>query len=584
MLLRVLGFAIIMVLFCTESRTQPCAPPDQTGSSIVGWNSVTLQRSGRTLNCRLYYPAVTAGQNSAVAVSSGPYPMIAFGHGFAMQTSYYNSYYEHLASHGYIVIAPQFPDTQHGELAQDLLACLDWLRQRNSDAQHALYGAVDTSRAAVSGHSMGGGASLLAASYDSRIKAAAPMCPAETTPSVIARMGQIAGAVCIIAGSNDGITPLATHQQPMYNAALPGKSLAVLQGGNHTRCMDTPLFDFTDPGGGMTRPIQKQLTRRYMTALFNLFLKDDSCGWSYSYGINASHPSVSLSSALRAMTPSAFSLLAPLSGLVPVPAPLRWQRSRSLNPSDSIRYTVQTSSNASFSPLRYETTLSDTTFQLPAMGLDTVTYWRVISWTAANQKTMSSNVGRIQSTIPVRLTSFSARRHGSVARLQWVTESEENSFGFEVQRSTDGASFAAQSFVLSKGNGMWRRQYSFDDTFRGAAWYRLRQVDFGGQTEIFGAVFVPEAAADQMDLLVTPNIARSGEAVTLRTDKMDDGVVEVSFWARNGSRVAVTTDSAAHTAGNTGSWVVQVPPVAAGFYLVVVKSAKNFRTGMFIVR
>jgi hypothetical protein len=217
------------------------------------------------------------------------------------------------------------------------------------------------------------------------------------------------------------------------------------------------------------------------------------------------------------------------------------------------------------------------------MGLDTVTYWRVISWTAANQRTMSNNVGRIQSAVPVRLSSFSARRHGSVARLQWVTESEENSFGFEIQRSTDGVAFAAQSFVLSKGNGMLRRQYQFDDMFSGAAWYRLKQVDIGGQTQVFGAAFVPEAVAEQMDLLITPNMARSGETVTLRAESMGDGVVEVSFLALNGVKVSVAASSAAFAARKGGAWVVQVPPLAAGFYLVFVTRALNTLTGILVV-
>jgi predicted dienelactone hydrolase len=582
MLLRLLSIAIVVALSHTHSFAQPCVQPDQPGSHLVGWSTASLQRSGRTLNCRLYYPAVTPGQNSAVAVASGPYPMIAFGHGFAMQASYYNSYYEHLASHGYIVIAPQFPDTQHGELALDLLACLDWLRQRNGDAQHALHSAVDTSRAAVSGHSMGGGASLLAASYDSRIRAAAPMCPAETTPSTIARMGQIAGAVCIIAASNDGITPVSTQQQPMYNAAQAFKSLAVLQGGNHTRCMDTPLFDFTDPGGSMTRPTQQQLSRRYMTALFNLFLKDDSCGWSYSYGVNAQHPSVTLSSAVRAMKPSSFSLLTPLSGVVPVPAPLRWQRSTSLNPADTVRYTVQTASNASFAPLRYETTVSDTTLLLPAMGLDTVTYWRVLSRTAANQTNLSRNVGRILSAVPVRLASFSAQRHRGVVRLQWVTESEENSFGFEVQRSTDGASFAAQTFVYSKGDGTVRREYVFDDAFRGAAWYRLKQVDIGGQTQVFHAVFVAAEAAIPTALIISPNPVRSGETVALRSQSPEGGAIEISIWSLDGKRISVAAASSIEDR-NEGVYSMKLPPMATGFYQVAVKSAHSIRTGTMIV-
>ena len=126
---------------------QPCPTPDSAGPHAAGWRTVTVQRASRTLNCRLYYPAQSAGQNAAASIVGAPYPMIAFGHGFFMQTSYYNSYYEHLATRGYIVIAPQFPDTQHDELALDLLACLEYLRQSGTSGSHFLSGVVEIGRA-----------------------------------------------------------------------------------------------------------------------------------------------------------------------------------------------------------------------------------------------------------------------------------------------------------------------------------------------------------------------------------------------------------------------------------------------------
>jgi predicted dienelactone hydrolase len=574
---------VVLSIISDIATAQPCLSPDQPGNLAAGWTTASLQRAGRTLNCRLYYPAVSTGQNSGVAAVSGPYPMIAFGHGFAMQSSYYNSYYEHLASNGYIVIAPQFPDTQHGELAQDLLACIDWLRMRNSDAQSALFGAVDTSRAGVAGHSMGGGACLLAAAYDSRIRAAAPMCPAETTPSVIARMSQIAGAVCIIAASNDGITPVSTQQQPMYNAAQAFKSLAVLQGGNHTRCMDTPLFDFTDPGGSMTRPVQQQLTRRYMTALFNLFLKDDSCGWSYSYGVNAPHPSVILSRSVRPMQPKSFLLRSPLSGSVPAPAPLLWQKSTSLNPADTVRYTVQTASNASFSPLRYEMTSFDTSASLPAAGLDTVTYWRVVARTASNQQRFSDNVGRIYSTVPVELAAFSSLRIGSVVRLRWTTETETSNFGFDIQRSDDDRDYATIGFVAGSGSTTERRDYAFDDNRVTAAWYRLRQTDFDGTSQLHPALYVPAIPTTAMSAELYPTTVTAGENLMLHLQLPESSGVTISFWSIGGSLVGIVPlPQLKHSVRHT--LAVQVPPLSVGLYFVRIESDNGGWTGRLSIR
>jgi len=213
---------------------------------------------------------------------------VAFGHGFFMQTSYYLSHFRHLASHGFVVIAPQFPDVQHSELADDLLFCVQYLRQQHSTSGSIFRGLIDTASVGLSGHSMGGGASLLAASRDIRVKVAVPLAAAETNPSAIAAMGSIRGVVYLIAGASDGITPPAQHQIPMYHAANPPKALVNILGANHTRFMDVAIFDFTDPNGTLTRSEQLLITRRYMTAVLLYALKLDQSSFTYAFGDSAS--------------------------------------------------------------------------------------------------------------------------------------------------------------------------------------------------------------------------------------------------------------------------------------------------------
>lgn len=479
----ILAFACIaLFMLPAVSSGQPCPPPDLPGPFLAGWQTVTVQRGSRTMNCRLYYPSSSAGQNAPVLKSGGaPFPMVAFGHGFFMQNSYYNSYFEHLASRGYITIAPQFPDTQHGELALDLLACLDFLRQSGVNPNHFLSGAVDTSKAAVSGHSMGGGASLLAASYDSRILAAAPMCPAETTPSCIARMGQINGAVCIIAGSSDGITPVGTQQQPMYDAASPFKSLAVLQGGNHTRCMDVSTFDWTDPGATMSRPLQQELTRRYMTAVFDYFLKNDTCGGSFSYGVNASHPNVQLS------------------------------------------------------------------------------YVTGPQW-------------------PVELGEFSVQRKGFDVLLQWRTETETRNFGFEVQRSSDETVFRSIGFVAGAGSTTERKHYEFSDHFKGAAWYRLRQIDIDGTSTFMHARYIGGISTTSE---VYPTVLRAGTPGTMFATRTESSLY---FSVVNIAGMLIERGSSISPAvGQEFTHQFRLPALLSGMYFLILHSISGLTIHPFSV-
>ncbi|NOY06800.1 MAG: alpha/beta fold hydrolase, partial [Chlorobi bacterium] len=344
--------------YCVAQQQSPArynaTSPDNPGPFNAGFRNVTLTRGSRTLACVIYYPATSAGQNKPLDYSGRPYPMVAFGHGFGMQKSYYTSFYRHFASWGYIVIAPQFPDYQNKEMAYDLLYCLQYLRDQHGTTGSFLYASVDTAHPGLTGHSMGGGASLLAASYDSRILAVAPMAAAETSPSAIAAMPKIQGAVCLVAASKDGITPPSTNQQPMYNAAHAFKSLPLFQGANHTRFMDYAGWDWTDPNGNMTRAEQQRLSRKYITAVFNLFLKRDPDYWTYVYGTKAkSEPKVSLSFETKYEPPFDFRLISPLHGTVTVSIDLLWHRALTLNPSDTVKYIVQISRNTAFSPVEF---------------------------------------------------------------------------------------------------------------------------------------------------------------------------------------------------------------------------------------
>ncbi len=272
------------------------AQPENPGPFQAGWTTVSIQRGSRQLNCRIHYPAFAEGAGAQIDTINGPYPIVAFGHGFFMQTGYYLSHFRHLASHGFVVIAPQFPDVQHSELADDLLFCVQYLRQQHTTPGSMFRGLIDTASVGLSGHSMGGGASLLAASRDIRVKVAVPLAAAETNPSAIAAMGSIRGVVYLIAGASDGITPPAQHQIPMYLAANPPKALVNIFGANHTRFMDVAIFDFTDPNGTLTRSQQLLITRRYMTAVLLYGLKFDQSSFIYAFGDSASlDPRISFS-------------------------------------------------------------------------------------------------------------------------------------------------------------------------------------------------------------------------------------------------------------------------------------------------
>jgi hypothetical protein len=89
--------------------------------------------------------------------------------------------------------------------------------------------------------------------------------------------------------------------------------------------------------------------------------------------------------------------------------------------------------------------------------------------------------------LPVELTSFTANRSGSNIELRWITATEVNNNGFEIERANlepqNGNSIWEKiGFVNGNGNSTTLRYYNFVDIkpFSEKAQYRLKQIDNNG--------------------------------------------------------------------------------------------------------
>lgn len=93
--------------------------------------------------------------------------------------------------------------------------------------------------------------------------------------------------------------------------------------------------------------------------------------------------------------------------------------------------------------------------------------------------------------LPVKLRSFTAEANKSgLVQLKWVTESEQNSSFFVIERSTDGEKFSEIGRARAAGNSSTQRSYGFVDgqAGEGVNYYRLKQVDQDGRFEYFRIV------------------------------------------------------------------------------------------------
>jgi hypothetical protein len=99
---------------------------------------------------------------------------------------------------------------------------------------------------------------------------------------------------------------------------------------------------------------------------------------------------------------------------------------------------------------------------------------------------------QLDNVVPVELTAFNAEVIGNSVTLNWITASELNNSGFEIERSSNGSSFEKIDFVNGNGTTTETRVYYFTDNELANATYsyRLKQVDYDGTFDYSSVVEV----------------------------------------------------------------------------------------------
>ncbi len=152
----------------TSNLADPNLPGPYSFTTLDG--TADVAETDHSFGVKAFYP--TSGP------SSGPYPLVVIGHGFQLPASQYEGYAERLATFGYVAVTADFPagfiGNSHVDNANDMIGVIDW-----AAADPTLASLVDTGLVGMTGHSLGGKVSLLAATYDSRIKAVLALDPVD---------------------------------------------------------------------------------------------------------------------------------------------------------------------------------------------------------------------------------------------------------------------------------------------------------------------------------------------------------------------------------------------------------------------
>ena len=146
----------------------PALPTPDAPSSLRYSYGVTMLDAGTTV--ALATSPGRAVPGAGPDPSGGPYPVVVLSPGFAIGAGSYAWLAEHLASHGFVVAAPQHAESLDPQTLwqatidrpRDVSAALDLVEHASAPGGR-IAGLADLDRVAVVGHSYGGYAALAAA-------------------------------------------------------------------------------------------------------------------------------------------------------------------------------------------------------------------------------------------------------------------------------------------------------------------------------------------------------------------------------------------------------------------------------------
>jgi len=181
----------------------------------------------------------------------------------------------------------------------------------------------------------------------------------------------------------------------------------------------------------------------------------------------------------------------------------------------------------------------------------------------------------VDGALPVELNSFTAAVSGRDINLKWETETEVNSYGFEIERSQmsnvkNQTEWTKIGFVAGHGNSNSPMQYSFTDNNlnSGKYIYRLKMVDNDGtydySSEVETEIDVPK------EYLLSQNYPNPFNPATRIDYQLPfESNVTIELYNITGERVDVLVNQ----------------EQAAGYYTVEVNSTQfRLSSGVYIYR
>jgi hypothetical protein len=207
-------------------------------------------------------------------------------------------------------------------------------------------------------------------------------------------------------------------------------------------------------------------------------------------------------------------------------------------------------------------------------GVQYVEFDGIASFSGGGGGVGFNNNGTSGVGLPVKLISFTAQAiDNQYISTNWITASEVDNKGFNLERSTDGKTFESIAWIDGNGSTTEQKQYGYQDKKtvpNTIYYYRLKQIDFDGKFEysdIVSATFIGESGFAIESL--RPNPA-TNDKVAIQLISNTDVAATVEMTDMLGRKVL--SEGWAIATGFNGH-EIDLSSIAGGTYTVTVHSA-----------
>lgn len=193
--------------------------------------------------------------------------------------------------------------------------------------------------------------------------------------------------------------------------------------------------------------------------------------------------------------------------------------------------------------------------------------------TAPVYRTSNNAQGTVSISVilPMKWVSFTAKKEGNNAVLNWVVTDEVNVAGYEVETSLDGRTFSSIRQLNTKPAAASNSYQAMVPQTAATVYYRIRQNDKDGKSSYSGIVKMSLTDA-QLEVKVYPNPATDFISVQ---SGFGSSKSQVSIYTAAGQKVVEKI-----MASSTEKIAVQQLP--AGTYFVIVQNGTQSSKGSFI--